>query len=59
MKQQAGSNPGLLLALSTRSRDLAKVYLVQLNHFNGRASLVTDKLPHNFEYLGLIALLFP
>jgi len=42
-----------------QSRDLAKRYLEQLRHFGGNAMRITDKMPHNFEHLGLIRLLFP
>ena len=38
---------------------LAQTYLDKLARLGGGASRVTDKLPHNFLYLGLIACLFP
>lgn len=37
----------------------AKEYLEKIDHLSGSASRVTDKMPHNFMNLGLIALLFP
>lgn len=38
---------------------LADRYLKQLAHISADAVRVTDKMPHNFQHLGLIALLFP
>jgi tetratricopeptide (TPR) repeat protein len=38
---------------------LAQKYLSDLAWRDGSAPRVTDKMPHNFEHLGLIALLFP
>ena len=42
-----------------RSRELARRYLQELEGFSRGALRVTDKMPHNFERLGLIALLLP
>ncbi len=42
-----------------RSRELAERYLAVLKKHSRSAERVTDKLPHNFELLGFIALLFP
>jgi tetratricopeptide (TPR) repeat protein len=42
-----------------QSRDIAKLYLEQSRQYGGSAARLTDKMPHNFEYLGLIQLLFP
>ena len=39
--------------------DLAQRYLDRLSRFSPSAKRVTDKLPGNFMYLGLIELLFP
>ena len=38
---------------------LAEHYLARLQQLNDTARRVTDKMPHNFLYLGLIAQLFP
>jgi len=38
---------------------LARECLSMLSRFSSRAARVTDKLPHNFEVLGLAALLLP
>jgi tetratricopeptide (TPR) repeat protein len=38
---------------------LAGDYLKVLHHHSKEAMRVTDKMPHNFEFLGFIALLFP
>lgn len=37
----------------------ANAYLNRLNKTSRDADRVTDKMPHNFEHVGLIALLFP
>jgi tetratricopeptide (TPR) repeat protein len=44
---------------AAQSRQIAKTYLEQLRAFGGNAKRITDKMPHNFEQLGLVALLFP
>jgi tetratricopeptide (TPR) repeat protein len=41
------------------SRSLAAQYLRRLRRQSVSAARITDKMPHNFEMLGLIALLFP
>ena len=38
---------------------LARQCLAGLERFSKSAARITDKLPHNFEVLGLVALLFP
>lgn len=38
---------------------LSKDYLDRLRTFSSDATLITDKMPHNFMHLGLISLLFP
>jgi hypothetical protein len=42
-----------------RANHLAESYLSSIAALNATAAYVTDKMPHNFLYLGLIALLFP
>lgn len=42
-----------------QSREIARQYLRRLRKHSSSAIRVTDKMPHNFELLGLIALLFP
>ncbi len=44
---------------AAESRRIAERYLEQLRAFGGAGPRITDKMPHNFEQLGLIALLFP
>lgn len=44
---------------AAQSREIAAIYLKQLQGFGGGGARITDKMPHNFEQLGLIALLFP
>jgi tetratricopeptide (TPR) repeat protein len=41
------------------AKALAGRYLSVLDHVSADAQRVTDKMPQNFEHLGLIALLFP
>jgi len=38
---------------------LSRAYLQELSKQSGRARRITDKMPHNFYFLGLIQLLFP
>ena len=42
-----------------QSRELARAYLDDIAHYGGTGRLIINKMPHNYEYLGLIALLFP
>ena len=49
----------LLSLTQAQSRDLARNYLETLARVGGPGLRITDKMPHNFEHLGLIALLFP
>ncbi len=52
--------PRCLVSLTQeRSEALAKQYLDHLHDLSPDAARVTDKMPHNFQYLGLIELLFP
>ena len=52
--------PGSLGGISAQTLDaLASQYLEHLDYLNTSASRVTDKLPTNFWYLGLISTLFP
>ncbi len=41
------------------TRHLAEAYLVDIAHYGPPARRIIDKVPHNFEFLGLIALMFP
>jgi len=40
-------------------KSAAEYYLEKLNIYNKTAPHVTDKLPHNFDHVGLIYLMFP
>jgi tetratricopeptide (TPR) repeat protein len=42
-----------------KSRSLATEYLSYLRRLSPEAQRIVDKMPHNFETVGLIALLFP
>jgi len=57
----AGGYPACVAAVdATTLRGLAEQYLTSLAHLGGAAALrVVDKMPHNYQNLGLIALLFP
>jgi Tfp pilus assembly protein PilF len=60
----ADPDPGLYVQrlqqmTAAESRRLAERYLEQLRAFGGTGARITDKMPHNFEQLGLVALLFP
>ena len=41
------------------TKELARRYLAVLDRVSLPAARVTDKMPHNFQHLGLVALLFP
>jgi tetratricopeptide (TPR) repeat protein len=41
------------------AKRIGRKYLAKLDEFDKKASRVVDKMPHNFEMLWLIALLFP
>lgn len=43
----------------TEMNDFAQHYFDTINKLSGSAVRVTDKLPHNFQYIGLIYMLFP
>ena len=43
----------------SQSQAMAKDYLSSLSHYSSSASRIVDKMPHNFELVGLIAILFP
>lgn len=40
-------------------KSAGEYYLEKLNIYNKEAPYVTDKLPHNFDHIGLIYLIFP
>lgn len=42
-----------------QSRGLAGDYIASLRQYSDAASLIVDKMPHNFELVGLIGVLFP
>ena len=42
-----------------QSHNLAKQYLDDLSRFGGNGRRIIDKMPHNFEFLGLVSLLLP
>lgn len=52
--------PESALTLTAEGAELlARKYLWRLRNHSTEAARVTDKLPHNFQYVGLIHLLFP
>lgn len=42
-----------------QSRELGDDYIAALRQYSDTASLIVDKMPHNFELVGLIGVLFP
>ncbi len=44
---------------TARAETLAGEYLAKIDFFSKTAPRITDKMPHNFHMIGLIALLFP
>ena len=61
MRQQIpGQAPDWSLLLNeTDIRRLASAYLARLRNLNADALRITEKMPHNFQQIGLIAILFP
>jgi tetratricopeptide (TPR) repeat protein len=61
--REAGENvgfPGWVPRVESETfQELAQRYLDRLAEMNGDALRVTDKMPHNFMNLGLIAAMFP
>lgn len=45
--------------ISDKLRKGAQEYIEKLKSLSSTALRVTDKMPHNFQYLGLISILFP
>jgi tetratricopeptide (TPR) repeat protein len=59
-KQSQEKYPQCTPSLTTAELDgLAKRYIEKLQSLSGDALRVTDKMPHNFLHVGLIAQLFP
>ena len=50
---------GIEKTAQSRLTEIANNYLGTLQELDSEARFVTDKMPHNFQHLGLIALLFP
>ncbi|MEM5582287.1 sulfotransferase [Roseibium sp. AS2] len=67
LQQDLGLRGAPSAALETRLKNLgpkdyqrfARSYLAELNQIDRRADRVTDKMPHNFEMLWMMSLLFP
>jgi tetratricopeptide (TPR) repeat protein len=58
-RNEARYREKLLTLTAGESKTLAQEYLRYIEKFSRDALRVTDKMPHNFEHIGLIALLFP
>ncbi|CCQ73695.1 sulfotransferase [Magnetospira sp. QH-2] len=59
---ERSDNPYSVRFIEANQRDLADLadwYLARLRRCGGEKARITDKLPGNFMYLGLISLLFP
>ncbi|UVK44543.1 sulfotransferase [Mesorhizobium sp. AR07] len=61
LKREPGQPFGETLRSMTiqQSQALAEEYLSDLSLYSSTAPRILDKLPHNFERIGLIAILFP
>lgn len=63
LKNVVGTDAGYPECLANATREhldqLAEAYLARLREYSPSAERVTDKMPHNFSHLGMIALLFP
>ena len=63
LRTQLERTGGYPAAISTISQELvdqmAESYLKHIESLSNDAWRITDKMPHNFRYLGLIAILFP
>lgn len=52
--------PDCVINLSNDAlNQMAERYLSHINNINAEKSFITDKMPDNFQYLGLINILFP
>jgi len=59
-KKMAGSFPSTFLkADGDTLKDIGETYINELRKRGGNAKHITDKLPHNFLYIGLIATAIP
>lgn len=58
-KKQGGYESRLPGISSEVLNECANKYLQSLSSLDKKARFITDKMPHNFKYIGLIALLFP
>ena len=61
LKMELGPAFGQMVKLMTaeRSQIFAEEYLSNLRIYSPIASRIVDKMPHNFEIIGLIGILFP
>jgi tetratricopeptide (TPR) repeat protein len=60
VRTDAPVDPQRILSLSEMEmREAAARYLRSLSRRSSNAMRITDKMPHNFERLGLIAMMFP
>ena len=50
---------GLAAIKKAQIDEIAERHLAKLTNFSPQFSRVTDKMPHNFRHLGMIAMLFP
>jgi tetratricopeptide (TPR) repeat protein len=54
-----GYPQGVIFLSEQTCTELARHYVHRVKTLSGGADFVTDKMPQNFQFLGLIALLFP
>lgn len=58
--QQCGIVPQRLLELDARAfADLGKQYIARIREHSASAKFITDKMPHNFLYIGFIRTILP
>ena len=59
-EKQSRIIPAELLELDTRAfADLGKQYITRIRKYSANAKFITDKMPHNFLYIGFIRAILP
>lgn len=59
-EQQGAIIPDRLLELDARAyADLGKQYIARIRKYSASAKFITDKMPHNFLYIGFVRAILP
>jgi len=59
-ERQSGIIPAELLELDDRAfADLGKQYITRIRKYSANAKFITDKMPHNFLYIGFVRAILP